>query len=257
MFTRDPVTGADAKIVEYVKGMCEDLVSGRKNPKRAVSNDKRFKNLVDIGERLEEFFGYPLDIEWPRTGKIFHLLQVRPITALPVPSKEAGPTYSMVMAEQFFSGPVTPLFYSLFKFLYEGFYVGETLNEGGVDVTSQEPLLIRHKDHMYVSTRWTEYALDRAIGSSNFQQQLKVLPEDIRKEYGNSRHRKVGGAIFLLLKLAFLLFRKPQLSIARVDREFIRKTVPAIISGLEALDEIKPNRREMAQQYQKLIELQI
>ena len=257
MFTRDPITGAGEKVIEYVEGMCEALVSGRKNPKRAGSNDGRFKKLVDIGEELESFFGYPLDMEWARTGKIFYLLQVRPITALPVPPKEAGPTYSMVMAEQFFSGPVTPLFYSIFKFLYEGYYVGETLNEGGLDATSEEPLLIRHKDYMYVSTRWTEYALDRAIGSNNFQQQLKVLPEDIRKEYECRGNRKVGGALFLLLRLAFLLLRKPQLSIARVDREFIRRTVPAIFSGLEALDEKKTKCKDMEQQYQKLIELQI
>ena len=257
MFTRDPVTGEGEKVIEYVQGMGEALVSGRKNPKRTGGNDERFRKLVDIGEKLEDFFGYPLDIEWARTGKVFHVLQARPITALPVPQKEAGPTYSMVMAEQFFSGPVTPLFYSLFKFLYEGYYVGETLYEGGLDAATGEPLLIRHKDHMYVSTRWTEYALDRAVGSANFQQQLKVLPEDIRKEYECPGRRKTGGALGLLLRLFALLLRKPQLSIARVDRLFVRKTVPAILSGLGTLHEKKTGRKEIEQQYRKLIELQI
>lgn len=257
MFTRDPVTGVGEKVIEYVEGMGEALVSGRKNPKRSGSSDRRFGKLVEIGEKLESFFGYPLDIEWAMTGKVFQILQARPITALPIPPKEAGPTYSMVMAEQFFSGPVTPLFYSLFKFLYEGYYVGETLNEGGLDAASGEPLLIRHKDHMYVSTRWTEYALDRAVGSANFQQQLKVLPEDIRKEYECDGRRKVGGALSFLLRVAALLLRKPQLSIARVDRAFMRKTVPAILSGIESLNEKTANRKGMERQYHKLIELQI
>ncbi len=257
LFTRDPVTGANKKVIEYVEGIGDTLVSGSRNPVRVGEEDSRFKELFEEGDRLEKLFGYPLDIEWARTGNNFHILQARPITALPVPPKNAGPTYSMVLAEQFFSGPVSPLFFSLFKFLFEEYYAGETAREVGLDALPMEPLLIRHKDHMYVNTHPTEYLLRKAGGLGNFHQQLKMLPEDIRKEFEDSKRKNVLGALSLLSRIAFLLLRRPNLRKAKVDWEFIRKTIPAVLTGLETILEEPKTKNDMEHQYKILIELLI
>jgi phosphohistidine swiveling domain-containing protein len=257
LFTRDPITGKNKKVIEYVEGMGDTLVSGLKNPVRVDEDDSRFKDLLKEGERLEKLFGYPLDIEWAKTGNTFHILQARPITALPIPPKETGPTYSMVMAEQFYSGPASPLFFSLFKFLFERYYAGETAREVGLDVLPKEPLMIKHKDHMYVNTYPTEYLLRKAGGLGDFRQQLEVLPEDIRKEFEDSKQKNILGALGLLSKIAFLLLKRPNLRKAKVDREFIRKTIPEILIGLETIKEEAKTKNDMEHQYKMLIELLI
>ncbi|UCF07360.1 MAG: hypothetical protein JSW28_06820, partial [Thermoplasmata archaeon] len=256
-FTRNPVSGADEGIIEYVEGTGDDLVSGRKNPVRVSGKDTRFNELVDIGNRLESMFGYPLDIEWALTKGALYILQARPITALPIPPRESHPTYSMVLAEQFFSGPSSPLFFSLFKFLFENYYAGETARDVGLDALPKEPLLIKHKDHMYVNTHPTEYLLAKAGGLGNFQQQLKVLPKDLRVEYEDPQRRNGLGALHLLLKIAFLLIKRPALRKSKVDTDYLRKTVPGIISGLETIDFTPKTKNEMELQYQILIGLTI
>jgi pyruvate,water dikinase len=255
LFTRDPVSGENKKIIEYVEGMGESLVSGRRNPKRVDGSDKRFKELVDVGKRLEFYFGYPLDIEWARVDNTFHILQARPITALPIPRKGSQPTYSMVLGEQFFSGPSSPLFFSLFKYLFENYYAKETAQDVRLDVLPKEPLLIQHKDHMYVNTYPTEYLLKKAGGLGNFQQQLKVLPEDIRKEYEDPNRRNYLGALGLLSKIAFLIIRRPELRMSKVDRDYLRKTVPEILSGLDNLGGKPKTKSEMDRQFGSLMEL--
>jgi hypothetical protein len=257
LFTRDPVSGANEQVIEYVEGMGEALVSGKKTPKRTDNKDTRFRELVLMGSHLESKFGYPLDIEWAQTNGTFHILQARPITALPIPPKGTKPTYSMVLAEQFFSGPASPLFFSLFKFLFENYYAAETARDVRLDVLPQEPLLIQHKDHMYVNTYPTEYLLTKAGGLGNFQQQLKVLPEDIRKEYEDPQHKNYLGALGLLSKIAFLIIRKPNLRKSKVDRDYLRKVVPEIISGLETIEREPETIPEMQRQYRIFIELTI
>jgi pyruvate,water dikinase len=257
LFTRDPVTGANEHVIEYVEGMGESLVSGKKDPIRVRATDNRFKELIKIGKQLESMFGYPLDIEWAMTEKTFHILQARPVTALPVPPKENNITYSMVLAEQFFSGPSSPLFFSIFKFLFEEYYARETAREVGLDVLPKEPLLIRYRDHMYVNTFSTQYLLRKAGKLGNFQQQLKVLPEDIRKEFEESKQKNILFAAGLLAKIAILIIKRPELRRSNVDLEFIRKTVPIVLNGLEMLNDQPDTRDELKQQYRILLDLTI
>jgi pyruvate,water dikinase len=255
LFTRDPVTGEKKRVIEYVEGMGESLVSGRENPIRTDGEDKRFKELENLGKKLEFLFGYPLDIEWAKVGDTVHILQARPITALPIPRKGKQSTYSMVLAEQFFSGPSSPLFFSLFKYLFENYYAKETAEDVGLAALPSEPLLIQHKDHMYVNTYPTEFLLKKAAGLGNFQQQLKVLPEDIRKEYENPDYKNYLGALEILSKIAFLIVRRPSLRKSKVDKNYLRKTAPFIMSGLETLEEKPETIAEMEKQVKLLVEL--
>lgn len=45
-------------------------------------DDQQITALADIVMRVEDFFGYPVDIEWTLLNREFYLLQCRPITTL-------------------------------------------------------------------------------------------------------------------------------------------------------------------------------
>ena len=88
LFTKDPVTGAEQVVTEYVEGLGEDLVSGKSDPKRVVINveqglelDFDYKQLIDLAEKTEKLFGMPQDIEWAWADNKMWFVQARPITA--------------------------------------------------------------------------------------------------------------------------------------------------------------------------------
>lgn len=92
-FSIDPVNFNDDNIViEYYKGECDVLTSGRITPEVIYidkKNTEHNNNLLpkDIGNiilRLEWFFGCPVDVEWctDKEGKLW-ILQSRQITVIP------------------------------------------------------------------------------------------------------------------------------------------------------------------------------
>lgn len=92
MFTAGPSNGS-AILIEAVKGLGENLVSGRKSARRYEISRKNYRpcgdsllsesdvrQLYDLGKQIRESFHEDKDIEWAiRGGRIF-LLQMRPIT---------------------------------------------------------------------------------------------------------------------------------------------------------------------------------
>ena len=78
-------------------------------------------DLAWIGDRIEARFGSPQDIEWARDATGFHLLQARPITALPEPitevpdewPSEPGNMYFRASIVEQLPNPLTPLFADL------------------------------------------------------------------------------------------------------------------------------------------------
>lgn len=88
LFTKDPLTGQDQLITEYVEGLGEELVSGRADPKRVVIDVHQglelefdYRQLVELAQKTEELFGVPQDIEWVWADNKMWLVQARPITA--------------------------------------------------------------------------------------------------------------------------------------------------------------------------------
>ena len=86
-------------IIESVFGLGERVVSGEVTPdhyvvdragniKREHIIDKRvleqeeIRQLVELGRKLEEYFGKPQDIEWGIENGNIYLLQSRPVTTL-------------------------------------------------------------------------------------------------------------------------------------------------------------------------------
>jgi phosphoenolpyruvate synthase/pyruvate phosphate dikinase len=103
-FSRDPVTGEYAVLVECVFGLGEQLVSGQMTPDRfEVGADGRVRARVvpkegqhrllrtlrddevhavaTLVRRSEEGFGHPVDVEFCFERRVLWLVQCRPLTA--------------------------------------------------------------------------------------------------------------------------------------------------------------------------------
>jgi pyruvate,water dikinase len=112
LFTADPVTGRTGRsIIEAVRGLGEELVSGRAVPFRWTATGREItesppgdaplsagqvRELIELGEKLEQALGHPQDIEWAIAGGKLRLLQSRPITTLSKPVRDVWTTSNVV-----------------------------------------------------------------------------------------------------------------------------------------------------------------
>lgn len=86
-FTRNPIGGREM-IIEYHKGIGEDVVSGKIRPQKLSlfwnesTKKLEFKNHVESFKKIEGYFQSPQDIEWAVKDNQLSLLQTRPITTL-------------------------------------------------------------------------------------------------------------------------------------------------------------------------------
>ncbi len=97
-FTVNPTSGCDKEIfIEAAKGQGENLVSGKVSAEgysynwwnkeitlssgELLSGDK-VKEIADTALRIQEFFGYPCDIEFAYENETLYILQARAITRI-------------------------------------------------------------------------------------------------------------------------------------------------------------------------------
>ena len=83
--------------------------------KQAVLTRARAAELARLGEKIEAFYGMPMDIEWTLRRDVFAIVQARPITALPPEWKRPVPKamYTRASLAEQIPNPVTPLFATL------------------------------------------------------------------------------------------------------------------------------------------------
>jgi phosphohistidine swiveling domain-containing protein len=130
-FTADPITGErDVVVVNAVAGLGDRLVGGETaadewrvrdaSIEHRTSGDgaidpQQARAVADVARRIAEQRGVPQDIEWAFADGTLHVLQARPMTALPDAVRWEAP--SGAFARNFRLGewigePVTPLFES-------------------------------------------------------------------------------------------------------------------------------------------------
>jgi pyruvate,water dikinase len=82
---------------------------------KAVLTNRQAAKLAALGQKIEAFYGMPMDIEWALAGGKFVILQARPITALPLDWSDLEPKvmYARSSMAEHLPGPVTPLFSTL------------------------------------------------------------------------------------------------------------------------------------------------
>jgi phosphohistidine swiveling domain-containing protein len=90
LFTRNPLGGREM-VLEYVEGIGEELVSGKKNAQKSKfywgQRDIKSKlpgicTVMEQFKKTEEIFGCPQDVEWCISANEWHFLQSRPITTI-------------------------------------------------------------------------------------------------------------------------------------------------------------------------------
>jgi pyruvate,water dikinase len=143
-FTANPVTGArDEVVITAVRGLGEALVSGeavgeewliqqgraRLSRGGGVLESPQAQAVAELAQRVQERFGVPQDIEWAIEADRLHLLQARPMTALPDPVAWDPPGSGIWLRNfrlgEWLSDPVTPLFADwLLARIDEGFLQG-------------------------------------------------------------------------------------------------------------------------------------
>jgi phosphoenolpyruvate synthase/pyruvate phosphate dikinase len=100
MFTCSPITQENEIIIEFVYGLGEKLVQGEETPIQIIVNkdtfeikinykrgqditykeEKKFKELAEIGIEIEKIYRMPQDIEWTIKNNEIFILQTRNIT---------------------------------------------------------------------------------------------------------------------------------------------------------------------------------
>ena len=101
-FTADPVSGELGVVrISAVRGLGDRLVDGTANPdewqvaagtaqrlvtdREAALSPEQACAIATVADRIADHFGRPQDVEWAWCEGEAHVLQSRPITALPVP----------------------------------------------------------------------------------------------------------------------------------------------------------------------------
>ena len=102
-------------------------MTGRPTPedlrRRQVLTDEQAAALARIGGEVEALYGRPMDVEWAIEDGRIHVLQARPITALPEPRPSApalewrplrpGGLYVRGSVIELLPDPLSPLFETL------------------------------------------------------------------------------------------------------------------------------------------------
>ena len=111
--------GKAIQIVPLPGGGTEEVPVGPESEARQALSDEQIIGLARLGQRIEEHFGWPQDVEWALAGGQFHVLQSRPITSLypvPPPPKDGRlHVYVSLNSLQGMLEPFTPLGASFFS----------------------------------------------------------------------------------------------------------------------------------------------
>lgn len=136
-FTINPVSGNDKEmLIEVSEGLGENIVSGktapcqyfynwynqkemRRNPSNKILTSGKVKEYAKEFAKLQQFFGYPLDIEFAIKDEKLYILQARGITSLKYNGIE-----DMWTTADFKDGGVsatvcTPYMWSLYEYIWE------------------------------------------------------------------------------------------------------------------------------------------
>ena len=127
LFTKDPLTGADRYVTEYIEGLGEDLVSGKADPKRIswLPGEKAeapfdINGLTNLAKKTEKIFGSSQDLEWAYVDKKIWIVQARPITV----TQNIGEGHNLGSPKSILLGPsrTKPMYMSDWLALLKSFY---------------------------------------------------------------------------------------------------------------------------------------
>ncbi len=116
--SRTKVGEKEVRTVRTAAGTVENEVPAALRS-RAVLTDPEALRLGELGTRIADHYGRPMDVEWARRGDRFAIVQARPVTALPDPVGEVPTEWPLPEDTSFYfrasiveqlPDPLTPLF---------------------------------------------------------------------------------------------------------------------------------------------------
>lgn len=132
--------------------------------RKPVLDDPALLELSRLGLKIEDLYGMPMDIEWALTSGELHILQARPITALPEPQLPAPTSWPMPDPKgsymrgsviDFMPDPVTPLFGSLLVPSLNGSLHDLITRETGRTFDMFDNYMTTINRYPYIYTRYT------------------------------------------------------------------------------------------------------
>ena len=116
---------AEKKVITVrTDGGSEQVATSSSQAHRATLSDAQVRELAALGERVQQHFDCPQDIEWTLAEGAFQLVQARPITALPEPTGDLPTEWPLPRPDSMYfrasiveqlPDPLTPLFADLIR----------------------------------------------------------------------------------------------------------------------------------------------
>ena len=189
-FTVNPLTGNEKEImIESINGLGENLVQGTATPSSYKVNwyDPAITevNQIDVSSleepsinlivaealKIQQLYGYPVDIEWALKDDQLYILQARPMTAIRFNTTNDW-TNADLKDGGISSEIATPFMYSLYERAFE---------------TTMSPYLKSVKIHpKYTPKKWfTQFMLYSYWNISAVKDGVKKIPGFVEREFDN------------------------------------------------------------------------
>ncbi len=211
-FTRNP-SGFFEALVEYHRGIGEDMVGGKINPQRKAFLLSRPENIewcsTEIFQKIEALFRFPQDIEWCIHAGELLILQSRPITTLSREKYEAIllcekslPTWDFFYEKNEISEIAprpTPLTFSLLEKIYaEDGPIGRVYKKHHIVYHSQDSLKIF----------WNELFVDREKELKTLFPAFSLLNPERKQKFATFR-----GIVSTLWNIYAMIFLREDTSV--------------------------------------------
>lgn len=208
--------------------------------------DNQILHLEYLGRKIEEYFGYPQDIEWCLANGIFYVVQSRPITTLyPIPEADdkGNHVYLSVGHQQMMTDPLKPLGMSLMMLVS----YGRWLKAGGRLYIDISQMLVSEDgrkvllNNMKQLEPLTEYAVMTII-ERDF---IKCSKSEKKNQSSDNKNKaNITEDYNLQIEnnpaIVSELIKKNQISIANLKQKIQEKTGTDLIDFiLEDLNELK------------------
>ncbi|MBW2217174.1 MAG: hypothetical protein JRF34_08280 [Deltaproteobacteria bacterium] len=229
LFTRHPVKASNMTVIEAIKGIGEELVSGRAMPTRweidpLTKNIVSFKpvpkenileitkehldSLVETGHKAEKAFGQGLDIEWCIENNTLYLVQVRPISSPKQQGSVRDSTeniYSRSIVEDLWTDRMTEMTASIiFDELSDLYTFKEPLIKLKLDDLAEIRAIRVINGYGYLSCQSVSGLLKLLPASLRFREIKNVFPPYIREKILQTPFQK--SKVLRLLHRVPLLF---------------------------------------------------
>ncbi len=252
MFASDAFGKSGQFVIEATDALGEEIVSGRKDPHRIIidiskkrmieysapngeedmpqeTRETLVENAIQINQKLPDFG----DFEWALSEGNFYLLQGRPITTGEIemrPPKD-GILWSRVLGEEFWSGAVSPMMFSIVGTAIENAMLIKPITMLGPKYLSTQRYLRLIYDHVFVNLNALEPVVLLIPEWALTDEFLKMFPTKMREKILH----EAGYVLPLDLPKAFFRFKRAGApwwfnDAAKKFYQFIHETAPKLKS---------------------------